>query len=112
MSEIYDDQKRGRCFKSFFIMWCVCKIFSPLNASVPAGIVLMKEKAGFKFTTRVQPLRLAEWDTDDREMASGKTEKVEHGCDVNGSAFSSSPSDQLGKGNSNLKVLMALNTFS
>lgn len=26
----------------------------------------MKEKAGFKFTTRVQPLRLAEWDTDDR----------------------------------------------
>lgn len=35
-------------------------------ASVPAGVVLMKEKVGFKFTTRVQPLRLAEWDRDDR----------------------------------------------
>ncbi|CAA6667040.1 unnamed protein product [Spirodela intermedia] len=38
----------------------------PLSASVPAGVVLMKEKAGFKFTTRVQPLRLAEWNIDDR----------------------------------------------
>ena len=44
----------------------MCKIVSPFSASVPAGIVLMKEKVGFKFTTRVQPLRLAEWDTDDR----------------------------------------------
>ncbi|XP_021667732.2 lysine-specific demethylase JMJ13 isoform X2 [Hevea brasiliensis] len=44
----------------------ICKIVSPLSASVPAGVVLMREKAGFKFTTRVQPLRLAEWDTDDR----------------------------------------------
>ncbi|XWS38787.1 hypothetical protein CRYUN_Cryun19dG0160400 [Craigia yunnanensis] len=44
----------------------ICKIISPLSATVPAGVVLMKEKAGFKFTTRVQPLRLAEWDTDDR----------------------------------------------
>lgn len=37
-----------------------------MNASVPAGVVLMKENIGFKFTTKVQPLRLAEWDTDDR----------------------------------------------
>lgn len=37
-----------------------------MSASVPAGIVLMKEKAGFKFTTKVQPLRLAEWDSDDK----------------------------------------------
>ena len=37
-----------------------------MSATVPAGIVLMREKAGFKFTTRVQPLRLAEWNTDDR----------------------------------------------
>ncbi|CAK7356075.1 unnamed protein product [Dovyalis caffra] len=44
----------------------ICKIISPVSASVPAGIVLMREKAGFKFTTRVQPLRLAEWDTDDQ----------------------------------------------
>ncbi|KAM1145443.1 hypothetical protein TB2_036922 [Malus domestica] len=44
----------------------ICKIVSPLSASTPAGVVLMKEKAGFKFTTRVQPLRLAEWDNDDK----------------------------------------------
>lgn len=42
------------------------KIVSPLTASVPAGVVLTKEQPGFKFTTRVQPLRLAEWDTDDK----------------------------------------------
>ncbi|XP_057480782.1 lysine-specific demethylase JMJ13-like isoform X2 [Actinidia eriantha] len=44
----------------------ICKIVSPLSASVPAGVVLMKEKVGFRFTSRVQPLRLAEWDTDDK----------------------------------------------
>ena len=44
----------------------ICKIVCPVSADVPAGVVLMKEKAGFKFTTRVQPLRLAEWDTDDK----------------------------------------------
>lgn len=44
----------------------ICKIVSPISASVPAGAVLMKEKAGFKFTTRVQPFRLSEWDADDR----------------------------------------------
>lgn len=43
----------------------ICKIVSPVNALVPAGAVLMKEQAGFKFTTRVQPLRLAEWAMDD-----------------------------------------------
>jgi hypothetical protein len=26
----------------------------------------MKEKGGLKFTTRVQPLRLAEWSADDK----------------------------------------------
>uniref|UniRef100_A0A5B6ZD14 Lysine-specific demethylase JMJ706 n=1 Tax=Davidia involucrata TaxID=16924 RepID=A0A5B6ZD14_DAVIN len=130
----------------------ICKIVSPLSASVPAGVVLMKEKAGFKFTTRVQPLRLAEWDTDDKvtfymsgrnytfrdfekmankvfarryysagclpatylekefwhEIACGKTESVEYACDVDGSAFSSSPSDQLGKSKWNLKKLSRL----
>ena len=44
----------------------ICKIVCPVSADVPARVVLMKEKAGFKFTTRVQPLRLAEWDTDDK----------------------------------------------
>ncbi|KAA8522011.1 hypothetical protein F0562_012675 [Nyssa sinensis] len=130
----------------------ICKIVSPLSASVPAGVVLMKEKAGFKFTTRVQPLRLAEWDTDDKvtffmsgrnytfrdfekmankvfarryysagclpatflekefwhEIAGGKTESVEYACDVDGSAFSSSPSDQLGQSKWNLKKLSRL----
>jgi hypothetical protein len=130
----------------------ICKIVSPLSASVPAGIVLMKENVGFKFTTRVQPLRLAEWDTDDKvtffmsgrnytfrdyekmankvfarrylssgclpttylekefwsEISCGKMESVEYACDVDGSAFSSSQSDQLGKSKWNLKRLSRL----
>ncbi|GJM86517.1 hypothetical protein PR202_ga02383 [Eleusine coracana subsp. coracana] len=44
----------------------ICKIVSPVCASVPAGIVLMKEQGGIKFKTRVQPLRLAEWSPDDK----------------------------------------------
>ncbi|CAI0470941.1 unnamed protein product [Linum tenue] len=130
----------------------ICKIISPLSASVPAGVVLMREKAGFKFTTRVQPLRLAEWDSDDRvtffmsgrnytfrdfekmankvfarrycsagglpatymeqefwkEIVCGKTETVEYACDVDGTAFSSSPTDPLGSSKWNLKNLSRL----
>ncbi|XP_042438838.1 lysine-specific demethylase JMJ706-like [Zingiber officinale] len=130
----------------------ICKIISPLSASVPAGAVLMKELAGFKFTTRVQPLRLAEWAADDmvtffmsgrkytfrdfekmankefsrkfsctgclpakfieeqfwHEIAYGKTEMVEYACDIEGSAFSSSPKDQLGQSNWNLKKISRL----
>ncbi|GAB2209597.1 hypothetical protein Droror1_Dr00026815 [Drosera rotundifolia] len=125
----------------------ICKIVSPVTASVPAGVVLMKEKGVFKFTTRVQPLRLAQWDLDDKvtffmsgrnytfrdfekmankvfarryssagclpdtflerefwhEIACGNIESVEYACDVDGSAFSSSPGDQLGKSKWNLK---------
>ncbi|KAK2972866.1 hypothetical protein RJ640_028394 [Escallonia rubra] len=44
----------------------ICKIVSPLSSSVPPGIVLMKEKSGFKFRTDVQPLRVAEWDMNDK----------------------------------------------
>ncbi|MQM12799.1 hypothetical protein Taro_045718 [Colocasia esculenta] len=130
----------------------ICKIISPLSASAPAGIVLMKEKAGFKFTTRVQPLRLAEWSTDDKvtyfmsgrnytfhdfekmankvfsrryssasclpakyleeefwhEITCGKTDYVEYACDIDGSAFSSSPNDQLGNSKWNLKTFSQL----
>ncbi|CAN4128108.1 unnamed protein product [Withania somnifera] len=130
----------------------ICKIVSPITASVPAGVVLLKEKVGFKFTTRVQPLRLAEWDTDDKvtffmsgrnysfrdfekmankifsrryysagclpptylekefwhEISCGKTDSVEYACDVDGSAFSTSPIDQLGKSKWNLKGLSRL----
>jgi hypothetical protein len=46
----------------------MCKIVSPVVASVPAGIVLSKEKPGFKFTTRVQPMRLSNWDKDDKNI--------------------------------------------
>ncbi|KAL6641520.1 hypothetical protein ACP70R_019701 [Stipagrostis hirtigluma subsp. patula] len=125
----------------------ICKIVSPVSASVPAGAVLMKEQPNFKFMTRVQPLRLAEWAEDDtvtffmsgrkytfrdyekmankvfskkyssasclparyveeefwREISFGKMDCVEYACDVDGSAFSSSPHDQLGKSNWNLK---------
>ncbi|XP_019423569.1 PREDICTED: lysine-specific demethylase JMJ706-like isoform X2 [Lupinus angustifolius] len=130
----------------------ICKIISPLSASVPAGVVLMKENVGFKFTTRVQPLRLAEWDAEDKvtffmsgrtytfrdyekmankifaerycsagclpatflenefwnEISCGKMESVEYACDVDGSAFSSSPTDQLGNSKWNLKNLSRL----
>lgn len=44
----------------------ICKIVSPVSASVPAGVVLMKEKSGFKFTTRVQPFRVANWESEDQ----------------------------------------------
>ncbi|RVW66802.1 Lysine-specific demethylase JMJ706 [Vitis vinifera] len=44
----------------------ICKIVSPLNASIPAGAVLAKENTGFKFTTRVQPLWLPDWNVDDK----------------------------------------------
>ncbi|KAJ8537019.1 hypothetical protein K7X08_035420 [Anisodus acutangulus] len=44
----------------------ICKIVSPLGSSVPAGVVLMKEQKRFKFTTKLQPLRLAEWNNNDR----------------------------------------------
>lgn len=40
------------------------------------------------------------------EIACGKTETVEYACDVDGSAFSSSPTDQLGNSKWNLKVLI------
>ncbi|KAI4303334.1 hypothetical protein MLD38_038979 [Melastoma candidum] len=130
----------------------ICKIVSPLSASVPAGVVLMQEKTGFKFTTRVQPLRLAEWNSDDKvtffmsgrnysfrdfekmanktfarryqsvgslpatfmekqfwkEIGHGMMDYVEYACDVDGSAFSSSPTDPLGSSNSNLKNLSRL----
>ncbi|XP_062219985.1 lysine-specific demethylase JMJ706-like isoform X2 [Phragmites australis] len=130
----------------------ICKIVSPLSASVPAGSVLMKELGGIKFTTRVQPLRLAEWSKDDKfaffmsgrkytfrefekmankefvrryssaaclpsrymeeefwhEIAFGKMESVEYACDIDGSAFSSSPNDQLGRSKWNLKRLSQL----
>ncbi|XP_058085688.1 lysine-specific demethylase JMJ13-like isoform X2 [Magnolia sinica] len=112
----------------------------------------MKEKTGFKFQTRVQPLRFAEWDTDDKvsffmsgrkysfrefekmankvftrryvsagclpakyleeefwnEIACGKIEAVEYACDIDGSAFSSSSIDQLGKSKWNLERLSRL----
>ncbi|KAL6911768.1 hypothetical protein ACP4OV_000573 [Aristida adscensionis] len=121
----------------------ICKIVSPICASVPAGTVLN----GVKFTTRVQPLRLAEWSNDDKfaffmsgrkykfrefekmankefvrryssaaclpprymeeefwhEITFGKMESVEYACDIDGSAFSSSPNDQLGISKWNLK---------
>ncbi|KFK31421.1 hypothetical protein AALP_AA6G109700 [Arabis alpina] len=130
----------------------ICKIISPLTATVPAGAVLVKEKSNFKFTTRVQPLRLAVWNSDDKvtffmsgrtytfrdyekmankvfarrycsggslpdsflekefwkEIACGKTETVEYACDVDGSAFSSAPSDPLGSSKWNLNKVSRL----
>ncbi|RVX01648.1 Lysine-specific demethylase JMJ706 [Vitis vinifera] len=127
----------------------ICKIVSPLNASIPAGAVLAKENTGFKFTTRVQPLWLPDWNVDDKviffmrgrnytlhdfenmankefsskyccsgslpsmylekefwhEIASGRKGTVEYAINIDGSAFSCAPNDQLGKSKWNLKVL-------
>jgi hypothetical protein len=46
-----------------------------------------------------------------REIAFGKMDFVEYACDVDGSAFSSSPHDQLGKSNWNLKVHILLSSL-
>jgi len=43
-----------------------------------------------------------------REIAYGKTEAVEYACDIDGSAFSSSPTDELGQSKWNLKVMIFL----
>ncbi|KAJ9185590.1 hypothetical protein P3X46_005202 [Hevea brasiliensis] len=126
----------------------ICKIVSPIKPSVPAAEVLKD----FKFSTYVQPLRLTEWDMDDKvtfsmgereytfntfksmadenfvcrfscseylspeqleknfwlEMSSGKEETVEYAINVDGSAFSSDPDDQLGASKWNLKTLPKL----
>jgi hypothetical protein len=42
------------------------------------------------------------------EIDFGKMESVEYACDIDGSAFSSSPSDQLGRSKWNLKVLLCV----
>lgn len=39
------------------------------------------------------------------ELARGKSDYVEYACDIEGSAFSSSANDQLGKSKWNLKVV-------
>lgn len=44
----------------------ICKIVSPINARVPADVVVAKEMKDFKFETTVQPLRLVTWDVNDK----------------------------------------------
>lgn len=43
----------------------ICKIVSPIVATIPAIEVLTKEKKNFKFETNVQPLWLSEWNEKD-----------------------------------------------
>ncbi|KAG2708911.1 hypothetical protein I3760_05G214900 [Carya illinoinensis] len=131
----------------------ICKINPPIDASVQASVVLMKELRNFKFETVVQPFRLAKWNVNDKisfyrrgrqytyrefekmankeysacqvscssgdspaymekefwhRLACGKKETVEYGVNVDGSAFSSDPRDQLGKSKWNLKNLSRL----
>ncbi|XP_027189101.2 lysine-specific demethylase JMJ13-like [Cicer arietinum] len=43
----------------------ICKIVSPIAASISASDVLMEEKKDFKFETIVQPLRLSKWNEKD-----------------------------------------------
>nr|GEU83803.1 hypothetical protein [Tanacetum cinerariifolium] len=90
----------------------------PASASVPASMVLTIEKPGFRFTTRVRPLRVAEWNIDDKVtfIMSGRfTTRVqplrvaEWNIDdivtfiMSGSVFLSSPTDELRNRNWNLK---------
>ncbi|XP_024987920.1 lysine-specific demethylase JMJ706-like [Cynara cardunculus var. scolymus] len=44
----------------------VCKIVPPLTSGAPTGVVMKKEKPGFRFTPKVQPLRIARWTMDDK----------------------------------------------
>ncbi|MCO5573229.1 hypothetical protein L7F22_026998 [Adiantum nelumboides] len=44
----------------------ICKIVPPVVAFVPAGVVLTREQTNFKFTTRIQPMRLSNWDKQDK----------------------------------------------
>ncbi|KAK6926170.1 Zinc finger, C5HC2-type [Dillenia turbinata] len=118
----------------------------------PYGVVLKREKRGFKFTSSVQPFRLGRWKADDKinffmsgrkytlhgfekkannrfsqqyrcsgclpvsflekqfwlEIASGKEGTVEYAINVEGSAFSSSSSDELGRSKWNLNTLPLL----
>ncbi|EOY10093.1 Transcription factor, putative [Theobroma cacao] len=129
----------------------ICKIVSPWKASVPAAHVLTKEIKGFKFKSYIQPLRLHEWNRNDKasfdmsqtnhnfrsfeklankefakrfphstnlspvdmekeywhEMGRGNN-KVEYAVNIDGSAFSSDPNDQLGQSKGNLKTLPKL----
>lgn len=45
------------------------------------------------------------------EISSGKTQSVEYACDIDGSAFSSSPLDELANSKWNLKVLHMKSSF-
>ncbi|KAF7836562.1 lysine-specific demethylase JMJ706-like [Senna tora] len=125
----------------------ICKIVSPINATIPSAIVLMKEIKDFKFETIVQPLGFSERNDNDEitfslrgrkytyrefetlankafrsrfyssgglpssyveklfwyEMEHGEMETVEYGVNVEGSAFSCDPHDNLGKSKWNLK---------
>ncbi|KAK1425324.1 hypothetical protein QVD17_20675 [Tagetes erecta] len=53
----------------------ICKIVPPLISTVPTGIVMKKEKPGFKFTPKVQPLRVPRWTMNDKNsfFVSGKS---------------------------------------
>ncbi|KAJ9563386.1 hypothetical protein OSB04_008546 [Centaurea solstitialis] len=44
----------------------VCKIVPPLISAAPTGVVMKKERPGFRFTPKVQPLRIAKWTKDDK----------------------------------------------
>ncbi|KAJ7570047.1 hypothetical protein O6H91_01G104900 [Diphasiastrum complanatum] len=127
----------------------ICKLISPIVPAFPAGVVLTKARGGIKFTSSVQPLRLASWKSNDKvvfrksgrkysfceyekmantfsvkkfsstavlpakfvevqfwqEMALGKMNEIEYGNDIEGSAFSTSLADPLGKSKWNLKDL-------
>ncbi|XP_076901773.1 lysine-specific demethylase JMJ13-like [Bidens hawaiensis] len=44
----------------------ICKIVPPLIATAPTGVVMKKEKPGFRFTPKVQPLWVSRWTMNDK----------------------------------------------
>ncbi|KAJ0682905.1 putative transcription factor & chromatin remodeling JUMONJI family [Helianthus annuus] len=44
----------------------ICKIVPPLIPTAPTGVVIKKEKPGFRFTPKVQPLRFSKWTLNDK----------------------------------------------
>ena len=51
----YNNNMRNILYNPIFLYYDmgICKIVSPISTSVPVGVVLIKEKYGFKFAIRV-----------------------------------------------------------
>ncbi|KAL4586272.1 hypothetical protein LXL04_010908 [Taraxacum kok-saghyz] len=51
----------------------LCKIVPPITSASPTGVIMMKENPDFKFTPKLQPLRLPKWTTNDKNTFLNST---------------------------------------